>query len=86
MEAHAILNIVWLARTIQMVDVRLRQAQSLDYDLIDLVLHSFHGKRAVVCGYLLKDELEGPLASNVISILVIVLNERARLFIDRIVG
>lgn len=44
LEAHAILNVVWLARTVQMVNVRLRQAERLDYDLIDLVLYSFHGQ------------------------------------------
>ena len=44
LKAHAILNVVRLARTVQMVNVRLRQAERLDYDLIDLVLYSFHGQ------------------------------------------
>ena len=44
LEAHAIFNVIRLARTIQMVHVRLRQTESLDYDLVDLVFDSVHGE------------------------------------------
>ena len=48
LKAQAVLNVVWLARTVEMVDVRLGQAHRLHDYLIDLVLHSVHGFWAIV--------------------------------------
>ena len=86
LEALTVLNVVWLARAEQMMHMRLRQTHRLHNDLIDLIEDPVLGHEAVVARYLLEDKLVGALTPHIISILVLVLHEVARLLIDGVVG
>ena len=77
LEAHAIFNVIWLARAVQMEYMRLRQAQCFDNDLIDLILHLFHRQSAVVFCNLFENKLIRSLATYIVCILIIVLNKTA---------
>ena len=86
LETKTVFDVVGLARPVQVMDVRLGQAHRLHYDLIDLVEHPLLGLEAVVMSNLVKHELIRALTSNVICVWIIILDEGARLLIDRVVG
>ena len=68
------------------MNVRLGQTQSLNYDLIDLVLDPLASQQAIVLHQLFEHELVAALRPDVICIGVLILNEVTRFFIYSVVG
>ena len=69
-----------------MVNVGLCQAQSLNYDLIDLILDPLAGHQSIVLLELLENKLIASLRPNVICVGILILDEVTRFFIDCVVG
>ena len=86
LKAKAVLNVIWLARAIQVVHVRLGQAHSLHDDLINVTLHPLHRFIPVIQLYLLQYELVRSFTTYIIRVTRRILHKIARLLVNSIIG
>ena len=77
LKTKAVLDVIWLARAIQMVYVRLGQAHSLHDDLIDIALYPLHRLIAVIQLNFLQYKLIRSFTTNIVRVTCRILHKIA---------